>query len=106
MEVLNSIGHGFREKTYENALVVEFGLRDIPFRQQPEFNILYKGVNVGKYIPDLMAFDDIVVDAKVIEKITNRERGQILNYMKTTKARVGLIVNFSKAELEWERLVL
>ena len=53
-----------------------------------------------------MAFDDIVVDAKVIEKITDRERGQILNYMKTTKARVGLIVNFSKAELEWERLVL
>jgi len=106
MEVLNTVGHGYHEKPYENALVVEFGLRGIPFRQQPEFDIHYKGVKIGKYIPDLIAHDDIVIDTKVIERITDQERGQILNYLRTTGFRVGLILNFKRPELEWERLVL
>ena len=106
MEVLNEVGHGYHEKPYQNALVVEFALRDIPFQQQQQFEIIYKGVPVGKFIPDLIAYEDIVIDTKVIEKITDRERGQILNYLKTTRAKVGLIINFSRPTLEWERLVL
>ena len=106
MEVVNEIGHGFHEKPYENALAVEFGLRGIPFSQQPEFAINYKGVSVGTYIPDLVAYEDVVIDAKVIERITDRERGQILNYLKVTGAKVGVIINFQKPALEWERLVL
>ena len=53
-EVLNEIGHGFHEKIYENALVVEFGLRRIPVNQQPDFPVIYKSVNVGSYVPDLI----------------------------------------------------
>ena len=52
MEVINELGHGLIEKPYENALVVEFGLRGIPHKQQPKFDVLYKQVNVGYYIPD------------------------------------------------------
>ncbi len=52
MEVLNTLGHGLLEKPYENALVVEFGLRSIPFQQQPRFDVIYKSVKVGEYIPD------------------------------------------------------
>jgi len=106
IEVLNEIGHGFHEKPYENALVVEFGIRGIPFRQQPSFDIKYKGRKIGEYIPDLIVFDSIAVDTKVIETITDRERGQILNYLKVSGLRVGVILNFAKARLEWERLVL
>ena len=106
MEVLNSIGHGYHEKPYENALVVEFGFRGIPFEQQPKFEIVYKEVAVGIYIPDLIAYGDIIIDTKVIDRITDRERGQILNYMRTARCRVGLIINFRNADLEWERLVL
>jgi len=106
IEVLNEIGHGFHEKPYENALVVEFGIRGIPFRQQPSFDIMYKGRKIGEYIPDLIVFDSIAVDTKVIETITDRERGQILNYLKVSGLRVGVILNFAKARLEWERLVL
>jgi|ERR1043166_1020891 GxxExxY protein len=106
IEVLNTLGHGIVEKPYENALVVEFGMRQIPFRQQPSFNILYKGHYVGLFIPDLIAFDYIVVDAKVIERITDHERGLMLNYLKITTLRVGVILNFKHAKLEWERLVL
>src|SRR6476620_7969830 len=85
IEVLNTLGHGLIEKPYENALVVEFGLRKIPFRQQPTFEILYKGRKVGLFIPDLIAFDTVVVDTKVIDRITDHERGLMLNYLRDNR---------------------
>ena len=106
MEVLNELGHGLHEKPYENALVVEFGLRNIPFKQQPNFEVLYKGHKVGLFVPDLIAFEAVVVDAKVIDRITDVERGQTLNYLKITKLRVGVILDFKHPKLEWERIVL
>lgn len=106
MEVLNEIGHGFIEKTYENALVIELERRRIPYRQQRRYDLLYKGVNVGTYIPDLITFDAVVVDTKVIDRITNHEIGQMLNYLKPTGLKIGLIINFKRAKLEWKRVVL
>lgn len=106
MEVLNGIGHGLHEKPYENALVVEFGIRRIPVAQQASFDVLYKGCKVGQFIPDLIAFDQVVVDTKVIDRITDVERGQMLNYLRITKFRVGVILNFKHPKLEWERIVL
>lgn len=106
MEVLNELGHGFIEKPYENALVVEFERRRIPYRQQSRYDILYKGVNVGTYVPDLIVFETVVVDAKVIDRITDHEIGQMLNYLKLTGLKVGLIINFKRAKLEWKRVVL
>ncbi len=106
MEVLNTLGHGLLEKPYENALVVEFKLRGISWAQQPRFPVVYKLVNVGEYIPDLIAFGSIIVDTKTIEKIGNNERAQIINYLKITGLRVGVILNFKYSKLEWERIVL
>ena len=106
MDVLNELGHGSIEKPYENALVVEFEHHRIPFRQQSRYDILYKGINVGTYIPDLIAFETVVVDAKVIDRITDHEIGQMLNYLKLTGLKVGLIINFKRAKLEWKRVVL
>src|SRR4051794_6719100 len=75
MAVLNELGHGLHEKPYENALVVEFRMRQVQYEQQPSFPITYKGHRVGVYVPDLVAFGLVVVDAKVIERITDHERG-------------------------------
>lgn len=61
---------------------------------------------VGQFIPDLIAFDAVVVDTKVIDQITDHERGQMMNYLRITKLRVGVILNFKHAKLEWERIVL
>ena len=97
---------GSFEKPYETALVVELGLRKIPLRQQPAFDVLYKGHKIGLFIPDLIAFDSIVVDTKVIDRITDHERGLMLNYLQITGARIGVILNFKHAKLEWERIVL
>jgi GxxExxY protein len=106
MEVLNTLGHGLLEKPYENALLVEFGRRSIPFQQQPRFEVKYKEVKVGEYIPDIISFEKVVVDIKVIEKITSHELGQMLNYLKITALKVGLLLNFKQARLEWKRVVL
>ena len=76
IEVLNEIGHGLHEKPYENALVVEFGIRKIPFQQQVNFDVLYKGHKVGLFVPDLISFGCVVIDAKVIDRITDVERGK------------------------------
>jgi GxxExxY protein len=105
-EVLNTLGQGMVEKPYENALVVEFGLRQIPFKQQPAFDVLYNGQKVGIFVRDLIVFNFIVVDTKVIDRITDHERGLMLNYLRITNLRAGAILNFKHRKLEWERIVL
>src|SRR5438094_7869245 len=104
-EVLNEIGHGFYEKIYENALVVEFGLQGIPYEQQRRFDVLYKKHSVGFYVPDLIAFGQVIVDAKTIERITDEDRGKMLNYLKITSLQISLILNFKHPKLEFERVV-
>ena len=106
IEVLNTLGHGLLEKPYENALVIEFLLRKIPFRQQPSFDVVYKGEKIGLFVPDLIAFDSVVLDTKVIDGITNHERGLMLNYLRITGLHVGIILNFKHRKLEWERIAL
>ncbi len=105
-EILNELGHGLLEKPYENALCVEFGLKKIPWCQQPRFDVIYKTVKVGEYFPDLIAFDLVVVDTKVIDRIGDHEIGQMLNYLKITGKPVGLILNFKRSKLEWKRVIL
>jgi GxxExxY protein len=104
-EVLNELGHGFHEKPYENALTVELSSRGILCERQARFDVMYKGTKVGEYIPDLIA-GGIVVDPKVINAITDHERGRMINYLKITGSPVGLILNFRRAKLEWERIIL
>ncbi len=106
MEVLNLLGPGLLEKPYENALVIEFGLRNIPCTQQQAFDVIYKDVKVGEYIPDLICFDTIVIDTKTIDRITDHELGQMLNYLRITGRKVGLVLNFKRARLDWKRVVL
>jgi GxxExxY protein len=104
-EVMNTLGHGLLEKPYENSLCVEFGLRGIPWTQQPRYDVVYKAVKVGEYVPDLIVYGFVVVDTKVIERITDHELGQMLNYLKITNHPVGLILNFKRGRLEWKRVI-
>ena len=106
MEVLNILGHGMLEKPYENALAVELRLRGIPVKQQPRYEVKYKGMIVGEYVPDLIAFEKLEIDTKAIERIGDNELGQMLNYLKVTGLEVGVILNFNQARLEWKRVVL
>jgi GxxExxY protein len=106
IEVHNSLGFGFHEKPYENALVVEFGIRNIPCEQQRQFDLIYKERKVGNFIPDLIVFEKIIIDTKVIPRITDLEVGQMMNYLEVTGLRLGYILNFKHQKLEWKRVVL
>lgn len=105
MDVLNALGHGFHEKVYENSLEVEFDLREISYQKQPQFDVHYKDVQVGRYIPDFIA-NGLVVELKTIDRIGPNEIGQVLNYLKVTGLKSGIILNFKNAKLEWKRVSL
>jgi GxxExxY protein len=106
IEVLKELGHGIHEKPYENTLAVELGLRRISCEQQTRFDVIYKSARVGEYVPDLIASGKIIVHAKVIDRITNHERGQMINYLRITRLPLGLIFNFRYSKLQWERFAL
>ena len=106
MAVHNEIGHGFREKTYENALCVEFKHEGLEYAQQSAFPVMYRNEKVDRYIPDLIVENKIIVDTKTVDGIIDEHRGTILNYLRITNLQVGLIINYKHPKLEWERLVL
>lgn len=104
--VLNELGHCGKEKIYENALCVEMKSEGISFEQQKRYPVIYKDQDVGVLIPDLVVFDSVIVDAKVVPELSDRERWQVLNYLRITGLRVGVLINFYHPRLQWERLVL
>jgi len=106
MAALNGIGHGLREKTYERGLVVGLNKAGLATDSQKVFPVFYLGEKIDEYIPDLLVEGRVIVDAKAVDQINDLHRSQMINYLRITKIPVGLIMNFSKPELEWERIVL
>lgn len=108
MEVYYTIGTGFLEAIYQEALEIELSRRKIPFESQKPLSLTYKDVVLEKpYFADLICYDQIVVELKVLPRLTNLEMAQIINYMKITKHRVGVLINFgSMPKLEWKRYVI
>lgn len=105
MSVLNGLGCGFAEKVYENAMAFELEERGIAFERQKPFDVMYKGKNVGHYIPDIIVNNQVIVELKTIELIGKNEVVQVLNYLKGTNKRIGIILNFKHTKLEWKRVV-
>ena len=68
MEVMNALGHGLHEKPYENALVVELGLRGMKVAQQARYPVLYKGTQIAEFVPDLLVDNRVIVDAKTVDQ--------------------------------------
>ena len=106
MEVINELGHGLREKTYEKALIVEFQRNKAHFSQQKIYQVLYKNVHVDDYIPDLLVNDELIVEVKVAENICDEHIGQVINYLKISGCSLGLILNFKHPKLQWKRVIL
>jgi len=107
MEVYNQLGTGFLEAVYQEALAIEFGLRGMPFVEQQQIDISYKGRTLHqRYIPDYVMYDLIIVEIKALKQIGPNEEAQLLNYLKATRLKVGLLINFGAADgLQWERRV-
>lgn len=107
IEVHRQLGNGFLEAVYEEAMIVESRLRNIPFITQVRLPIQYKGQTLSKeYVADYVGFDQIVVEFKCSTHLTSTDEAQLLNYLKATGKKVGLLINFgSKGRLEWKRFV-
>jgi len=107
IEVHKELGSGFLEAVYQEALAYELSLRKIPFVSQQSLKIQYKAHVLNKeYIADLVCFNGIIVELKALQRLTGHEESQIINYLKATGMRVGLLINFgSSGKLEWKRLV-
>ena len=105
MEVINELGHGLREKTYEKALIVEFTTNNILFSRQKIYRVYYKKVHIDNYIPDLLVNDRLIVEIKVVENICDEHIGQVINYLKISGCSLGLILNFKHSKLEWKRVI-
>ena len=107
IEVHRELVPGFLEAVYQEALEIELRDRDIPFEAQKPLPIHYKGRKLKKeYVADLVCYGQIVVELKALDQLSKKEEAQILNYLKATGARVGLLLNFgSEGKLECKRLV-
>ena len=106
MEVHRELGCGFLEPVYQETLAKEFDSQNIPYRPQPIVKIFYKGSPLDKiYQPDFICFDDIIVEIKAISQLSGIEEAQIINYLKATKLKVGLLINFGTKSLEHKRFV-
>src|SRR6187551_1311490 len=104
-EVYNDMGNGYTEDIYQEALELELVERNIRFRAQAELTIHYKGKALRKkFRPDLMAFDDLVIELKAVSALRSEHDAQLLNYLKATGKPVGYLVNFGcREKLEWKR---
>lgn len=107
IEVHRQLGCGFLEAVYQEALQLEMALNMIPFVPQKPLAIAYKGQTLSKsYIADFVCFDAIVLEIKAQKELTARDRAQLLNYLKATGLRLGLLINFGDpGRLDWQRII-
>ena len=106
MAVMNELGHGLREKTYERALCVELQHQKIHFQQQHIYPVFYRDEHIDDYVPDLVVEKRLIVEIKTVDKIIQEHLGQVLYYLRITGLEVGVILNFKHPKLEWKKVVL
>ena len=107
-EVYKEKGCGFLEEVYQEALEMELDLQSMPFNAQQGIKLRYKGREMKRrYVPDFLVDGKIIVEIKAVDKLTDKHRAQVINYLHATGMELALLVNFGHyPKLEWERLVL
>jgi len=105
-EVSNVLGPGFLEKLYERALFREIHLRQIPAQSQARFPVSYKDHIIGEYIADLVVDDRLILELKCTDEFTPLHMAQCINYLKASRLKIALLVNFHKPKVALKRIVL
>lgn len=105
-DVHNTLGVGFLEKVYENALNYELKKRKLDVELQKEIPVYYKGALVGTYYADILVNNEVIVELKSVDVLTKTHEAQLLNYLKATGKQLGLLINFGKSRVEHKRFVM
>jgi len=107
MEVHKELGHGFVEPVYQEALELEFIRQNIPYEREKSLKIFYKGQKMKKfYVADFVCYEKIVVEMKALGELHSDHEAQVLNYLKASGYKLGLLLNFGSKSLQYKRLVL
>ena len=105
MEVHRLLGCGFVEPVYQEALEREFQLRGIPYEREKEIDIIYKGTTLSKkFRADFICYDSIILELKAVSDFTDEHYAQIYSYLKASQKGLGILINFGKASLEFDRI--
>lgn len=104
-KVANSLGDGFLEKVYENALAIELTREGFEVSQQHPISVFYEGQNIGDYFADLLVENEIVVEIKASRAVDDKHLAQCLNYLKATGLKICLLINFGRPKVETRRIV-
>lgn len=102
-EVNRQLGSGFLEKVYENALLIELRERGLTSESQVPIKVRYKGKNVGEYFIDILVENQVIIELKAVESLSKIHEAQLLNYLKATGFKIGLLVNFTHPQAEIKR---
>lgn len=105
-EVHRILGYGFLEKVYQQAMMVELGLRGLIAKDEEPITVYYKEFVVGKYEADLWVNDAVIVELKIAKDYNPFDEAQLLNELKATRVRVGLLINFGREKVEFKRFIL
>jgi GxxExxY protein len=105
LEVHNELGCGFLEKVYENALMILLDRERMPAEQQAPTDVYFQNKVVGQYFADIVVDNKVTLELKVADGISDVHKAQVLNYLRATGMKLGLILNFAKPRLEYKRLV-
>lgn len=105
-EVSNTLGSGFLEKVYEQALLNELALRGIPGKTQVAFPVKYKEQHVRDYVADLVIDGRLLVEIKCVDQFAERHRAQCINYLRASNLTLALLINFRHSRVKWQRIVM
>lgn len=107
MKVHKTLGHGFLEVVYKDALELEFTLAGIPYTREERFEIIYEGHKLKhQYHADFTVMDKIILEAKALEGLPPELMSRSINYLKVSNFKLCLLVNFGRPQLQWQRIVL
>ena len=95
-EVYNTLGYGFLEKVYENALLIELGNNGLICEKQKQIKVFYQNKEIGLYYADILVENKVILELKAAENICEAHENQLINYLKATEIEVGLLLNFGK----------
>ena len=107
MRVHQSLGCGFLEKVYQEALAIELEENGVAFEREKSFPLYYRGRELAcKYIADFLVEGKVIVELKATDALDDKFKGQVINYLRASNLRVGLLINFGEPHLTCKRLIL